>query len=85
MPNTLELAYAIEESKLLNVPQDAFEHPSSDIVQTVTYFLRDEGYSEPIFPFTFVPASSLSPGQTPEDTEAKKRAIEVYISEMGGL
>lgn len=85
MPNTLELAYAIEESKQLSVPREAFEHPNSDIVQTVAYFLREEGYSEPLYPFTFVPPAVLQPGQTPEDTESKKKAIEAYISEMGGL
>jgi hypothetical protein len=85
MPNTLELAYAIEESKQLNVPREALSDPKSDIVQAITYLLKEEGYSEPVYPFTFVPNTTLFPGQTPGDTEAKKKAIEVYISEMGGL
>lgn len=85
MPNSLELAYAIEESKQLNVPRESLSNPSSDIVQAVTYLLKQEGYSEPIPPFSFVPATALQPGQTPEDTENKKKAIEAYISAMGGL
>ncbi len=85
MPTSLELAYAIEESKLLEVPKDSFTKVNSDIVHTIAYLLREEGYSEPIYPFTFIPADQLHPGQTPEDTEAKKMAIEHYIKEMGGL
>lgn len=85
MPTSLELAYAIEESKSLDVPKDSFANPNSDIVQTVAYLLREEGYSEPLYPFTFVPLTMLQPGQTPDDTEAKKMAIAEYIKGMGGL
>ncbi len=85
MPTSLELAYAIEESKSLDVHKTEFTKANSDIVQTVAYLLREEGYSEPVYPFTFVPQSMLQPGQTPEDTEAKKTAIAHYIKEMGGL
>ena len=84
-PTSLELAYAIEESKKLEVPKDSFNNVNSDIVETLAYLLREEGYSEPVYPFTFVPISRLTPGQTPEDTDAKRKAIELYITEMGGL
>lgn len=85
MPTSLELAYAIEESKSLNVNKNSFHKVNSDIVQVLSYLLREEGYSEAVYPFTFVPVSHLVPGQTPIDTEAKRKAIEVYITEMGGL
>lgn len=85
MPTSLELAYAIEESKSLNILKDSFSNPSSDIVDTLVYLLREEGYSEPLYPFTFIPVERLVQGQTPEDTEAKKIAIINYIKEMGGL
>lgn len=85
MPTSLELAYAIEESKSLSVNKESFSKTNSDIIETVAYLLREEGYSEPVYPFTFVPSSMLEHGQTPEDTEAKKMAISKYIEEMGGL
>jgi hypothetical protein len=85
MPTSLELAYAIEESKLLDIPKESFSKVNSDIIDTVAYLLREEGYSEAVYPFTFVPSSKLAPGQTPEDTDAKRKAIEIYITEMGGL
>lgn len=85
MPMSLELAYAIEESKSLNVTKDSFSKANSDIVQTVAYLLREEGYSEPLYPFTFVPKDMLVQGQTPGDTEDKKMAIAEYIKGMGGL
>lgn len=85
MPTSLELAYAIEESKALVVNKESFSKSDSDIVETVAYLLREEGYSEPVYPFQFVPASMLQAGQTPDDTEAKKTAIAEYIKGMGGL
>ncbi len=85
MPTSLELAYAIEESKKLSVVKDSIHKVNSDIAETISYLLREEGYSEPVYPFNFISIANLEPGQTPEDTEAKKRAIEIYVTEMGGL
>jgi hypothetical protein len=85
LPTSLELAYAIEESKNLEVPKGSFNEPNSDIVEVVTYLLREEGYSEPVYPFTFVPAKALVPGQTPQETDDKRKAIEIYIKHMNEL
>ena len=85
MPTSLELAYAIEESYSLGVPTDELKDPESDIVDVVAYLLREEGYSEPIHPFEFVPKDRLEEGQTKIDTEAKKKAIDLYIAHMVSL
>lgn len=85
VPNSLEIAYAIEEAKVVGVNATALANPESDIVEALAYLLVEEGYSEPVTPFGFIPKSFLTPGQTPNDTEAKKEAIEVYIEHMGGL
>lgn len=85
VPNSLEIAYAIEESKVLGVNATSLADPNSDIVEALAYLLTEEGYSVPVPPFMFLPPSFLTPGQTPEDSEAKKRAIELYIEHMGGL
>jgi len=86
MPTSLELAYAIEEFKVLKM----FDMPlvidsNSDIVDVVSYLLREEGYSEPIYPFGFIPVSKLVSGQLPIDIEAKKMAIDLYIKNMKDL
>jgi hypothetical protein len=80
-PTSLELAYAIEETKFLNLPIDS----SSDVVDIVSYILREEGYSKPVYPFNFIPESKLEAGQTDEDIEAKKKAIYLYINHMNSL
>jgi hypothetical protein len=82
MPTSLELAYAITEvKKLLG---DKYMAPKSDsnITDVVIYLLREEGYSEPVYPFEFIPKERLTPGQTEMDTAAKKKAIEIYIDGM---
>lgn len=85
VPNTLEIAYAIEEAKSLGARATPLADPKSDIVEAIAYLLSEEGYSIPVSPFGFVPIEYLTPGQTPEDSESKKRAIELYIEHMGGL
>jgi hypothetical protein len=82
MPSSLELAYAIIEGHALGLPQNAWKDPDYHIVEIVSYLLRQEGYSEAVVPFNFLPSGLLVAGQTPEDTEDKKRAIAQYIREM---
>jgi hypothetical protein len=55
------------------------------LVKTCEYILRMEGASKPITPFTFVPESSLEPGQTAGDTANKELAMEQYIKHMESL
>lgn len=85
VPNSLEIAYAIEEAKVIGVNATSLADTKSDIVEALAYLLVEEGYSEPVSPFGFIPKGFLSHGQTPDDTEAKKEAIELYIEHMGGL
>jgi len=85
MPTSLELAYAIYEYKKLRGDKYKPPAPDSNITDVVAYLLVEEGYSEPIIPFEFVPKSKLTLGQTPIDTAAKKKAIELYIEHMDTL
>jgi hypothetical protein len=84
-PTSLELAFAITEIRKILVQDDIYI-PIEDtgIVETAAYILRQEGFSEPIFPFDFIPPNKLEKGNTPEDTNNKKKAIRLYIKEMGG-
>lgn len=85
MPTSLEIAYAIEEAEELGLETPVPTNIKNDVTDTISYILREEGYSEPIYPFGFIPFNLLEKGQTPEDTEAKKNAIEIYIKEMRNL
>lgn len=82
MPSSLEIAFAILSVRgIWPEPEPVY---SKGIVRTVAYILRQEGYSEPISPFRSmgVDNSALEEGQLPEDTEAKKKGIQLYIKAM---
>ena len=85
VPTSLELAYSIEESKSLRIPFNNLKDKDDDIVDVISYILREEGYSVPVYPFDFIPKDRLEEGQTQIDTEAKKKAIELYIESMNAL
>lgn len=80
---SLELAFAIQEIRKILVQNDEFVVYGPTIINTIAYLLRQEGYSEPIEPFDFVPKELLEAGQTSEDTENKRKAIKKYLKEMG--
>jgi hypothetical protein len=82
-PTSLELAYAIEEVKKILAANDQYFSFDYNIVESVAYLLRQEGYSEPIETFDFIPKDKLVAGQTPEDTENKRKAIKKYLKHMG--
>ena len=81
----LEAAYAIYSiNKVLLANKVTITYPLA-IQKACAYILNLEGASEPIAPFEFVPASELHPGQTAADTEAKKKAIAMYVKHMESL
>lgn len=82
-PTSLELAYAIEETKKVLAANDQYFSFDYNIIESVAYLLRQEGYSEPIEPFDFIPKTKLEEGQLPEDTENKRKAIKKYLKYMG--
>ncbi|MNY34447.1 hypothetical protein D3C86_1687890 [compost metagenome] len=83
VPTTLELAYAIEEVKKMLSAEGEYVVFGPTITNTIAYMLKQDGYSEPLEPFDFVPKEMLEPGQTAEDTENKRKAIKKYLKEMG--
>lgn len=85
MPTSLELAFAIDQVVKLIASIGGAVMFSDAMKAVASYILRQEGYSEPIEPFSFVPAELLEKGQTKSDTEAKKKAIEAYIKHMDSL
>ncbi len=85
MPTSLELAYALVEIKKVLGDMFMTPLPDSDLADTVGYLLKEEGYSEPVSPFEFVPQSKLTAGQEPADTENKKMALHIYIKHMNEL
>lgn len=82
LPTGLELSWSVFQLKQV-LPQlgDIFK-PSEELIETVAYLLTEQGFSEPIPPFEFVPRSLLTSGQLPEDTEMKKKAIDMYLKYM---
>jgi hypothetical protein len=79
---SLELAYAITQIQLSLSTSDVVSKYNDGFIEGVAYILRNEGYSEPVAPFGFVPKDMLYPGQTKEDSEDKAKAIQLYIKGM---
>lgn len=82
MPTCLELAWALEEVKKVGFLTGQPFQPTEELIDVVSYLLRLEGFSEPVTTFSFVPASKLEAGQTPEDSKMKEQAIRAYIYYM---
>ena len=82
IPTCLELAWMIEEVKKVGMITGQVFTPSLEVIDTLAYLLKLEGFSEPLYPFEFIPKSKFEPGQTPEDTKMKKQAIQAYINHM---
>lgn len=81
----LETAYTIlVVERLIGAFGLIISHPPG-LVKLCTYLLNQEGCSEPIAPFGFVPASELTAGQTNEDTAKKSQAILEYAKHMESL
>lgn len=84
-PTSLELAFAITQVRKVLVDNGVYiPFEDSGLVTTISYILRQEGYSVPVAPFDFIPAAALEAGQTSDDTDNKRKAIRRYIKEMGG-
>jgi hypothetical protein len=79
MPNCLELAWLLTEVKRIGKLINQAFVPSEELIDTLAYLLRMEGFSAPICPFEFIPTSKLEQGQTEEDTELKKRGVNAYL------
>ena len=84
-PTSLELAFAITQVRKI-LADDGIYVPadSAGLIATAAYILNQEGYSQPLAPFDFIPATMLGGEQTEEDTANKAKAIRRYIKEMGG-
>lgn len=83
-PTSLELAYAIVQVRKILAEDSVYVSiEDTTFPATIGYMLRQEGYSVPVYPFEFVPATMLEAGQTAEDTADKSKAIKRYIKEMG--
>lgn len=77
-----ELAYSVYIVSKLFPLDTGFSH---DVKMYMTEVLKDEGFSEPVWPFTFLDKSDFSEGQTAKDTEDKARGIRTYIAYMNKL
>lgn len=85
MPSCLELAYAITQFQKLSGATIRDLQGAADLTDCVAYLLTEDGLSEPLKPFDFIPKDMLTEGQTPMDTANKARAIELYITHMDSL
>ena len=82
MPSCLELAWCLEEVKKVGKLIGAEFKATPELIDVISYLLRLEGFSTPIYPFDFIPENKLSPGQTDQDTLMKGKAISTYIKHM---
>jgi hypothetical protein len=85
MPTALELAYSISQFKNLVGATTTDLQGCENLVDCVSYLLTEEGFSDPLSPFDFIPKNRLTEGQSPLDTANKKRAIELYTTHMNSL
>jgi hypothetical protein len=85
MPTSLELAFAIKQAATLKSEVGGTVTFSSPLIHAVAYILRQEGYSEPVGLFSFIPPELLEKGQAKSDTENKAKAIDAYIKHMDAL
>lgn len=76
-PDSTEVAWALMQAKKITGV-----HPASlGVKLAVLRSLENDGYSETLFPFTIVAEKfPLAEGQLPEDTAAKKEALEILCS-----
>lgn len=82
IPTSLEMAWTIEELTKIAILKGIKFEPSEELIDIISYFLRMEGYSVPVYPFQFIPENKLHKGQTEEDTKMKAQAIRTYIKHM---
>jgi hypothetical protein len=81
----LEAAYAVHSiDRVLLANKITPVYPDA-LIKTCAYFLRNDGCSEPLAPFIFVPKDELVAGQTKEDTDNKKKAVALYLAHMDTL
>lgn len=81
-PSSLEMAWTLVELKKIGIALGKAFTPSPELIDIVAYFLKEEGYSEPLYPFDFIPITKLVSGQTESDTINKKIAIGRYLDFM---
>lgn len=79
---SLELAYAITENDKILISKGVTPTYTDGFKKAIAYLLREEGFSEPVYPFGFIPKTMLVAGQTKEDSVAKELGIRKYIEGM---
>lgn len=84
-PTSLELAWMIKQVQWISVINSTSFEPSDAMIAVVSYFLKEDGFSEKVAPFDFLDNSYFTAGQTPEDTTLKQKAIAGYITKMKEL
>lgn len=77
-PSSLDMAYSVTEAQLM-YPEIGF---SRGVKTGITYLLNEEGYSVPVWPFTFLNPDDFTPGQTEQDTKDKEKALRLYVRAM---
>lgn len=82
MPNSLELAWAIDEVKRVCKLSGQVFKPQEELIDVLVYLLIEDGFSAPLQPFEFIPADKFTPGASEEDVELKKKGIYAYLDFM---
>ena len=78
----LEAAYTVHSIDEYRFAMGLVEYRPEALIKTCAYLLNHDGASEPVGLFKFIPKDLLSPGQFKEDSEAKEKAIKLYIDHM---
>jgi len=81
-PNSLQLAWALDQFFKIMAMNDNSFVPSEGLIKTVGYLLREDGFSEAVAPFGFLPKEDLCKGTNAEDMKNKATAVKAYINHM---
>lgn len=83
MPNSLELAWMIEEVKRVALLSGQSFQPSQELCEVLTYLLKEDGFSGKMKPFDFIPDSVFPAANLEDDlNKLKVHGIKEYLKHM---
>jgi hypothetical protein len=85
IPTSLELAYLVFQMKKIGGIIGQPFLPTEELIDTLAYLLRMDGYGEAVAPFEFIPNDKINPEAFPVDAKLsalKAQANAAYIAKM---
>lgn len=85
LPTSLELAFLVDQATRLGLVIGQQFVPTDEVVDTLAYLLRMDGYGKAVYPFSFIPDAKLNPENVEVDANLallKGKANRDYIKKM---